>query len=420
MVYKLVKGTSDIIFNIENWRYLEEKAKELCSIYGYKEIRTPIIETAELYRRSVGQYTDIVSKEMYAFFDKAERFIALRPEGTAGVVRAYIENKIYSGNRITKWYYIGPMFRYERPQAGRSRQFHQFGVEVFNCGDPMLDAEIIALGMKYFDSIGLYDVKVELNSLGDVESRKKYIAALVSYFEKYEKSLNEDDRRRLQINPLRVLDSKDRKVKELLATAPKITSYLNEKSQTYFSKVLAYLDSLDISYEVNPYLVRGLDYYQDTVFEFVASLGSNNKVCAIGGGGRYDKLVLQLGGPDVTGIGFGIGLERVLLSLTRSFLDKGITCYIIPLEEKVRLFCFKLLFLLRENNIRTDIAFENKKLKNNLKTALNLKAKFALIIGEEELMEDAVQVKDLKTKIQEKVARTKLVSFLRVGLINEK
>ena len=313
-----LKGTEDILPEESYiWQYVEDTARGIFDSYQFKEIRTPMFETFELFSRSVGETTDVVSKEMYDFYDKGERRIALRPEGTAGVVRAYVENKLFGPEHAKpyKVYYIGPMFRYERPQAGRQRQFTQIGAEVFGSINPATDVETIALAWDFFTELGLENITLHINSLGKLADRQAYRQALIEYFTPFVDQLSEDSRRRLHENPLRVLDSKDERDKALVADAPTILDYLSEDSRQHFEAVQTLLTALDIPFKVNPLIVQGLDYYQDTIFEIIVddqSIGAQSTIC---GGGRYDGLVEQVGGPQTPSFGFGIGLERLLLLL---------------------------------------------------------------------------------------------------------
>lgn len=417
MRIQVPRGMDDILpGEIEKWQWVEQIAVELCNLYGYSEIRTPVAEFTELFQRGVGEATDVVEKEMYTFMDRGNRQLSLRPEGTAGVVRAFIENKMYANSQPTKLYYIGPMFRYENPQAGRRRQFHQFGVEVFGSKDPALDAEVIALGMKFFERLGLKGVRVEINSVGDPQCRPKYREKLIAYFEKYLDDLSEEARARLYKNPLRILDSKDPKTKEIAMEAPSILDYLNEECASHFEAVKSYLDQLSIPYVVNDRLVRGLDYYTNTAFEYMVEV-SGAQAGAIGGGGRYDGLVEEFGGPKTPGLGFGIGLERVILALKEQQvvlpIQQGLDCYLITMGDEAKRLGVTLLQQMRDAGLKVDRDYMDRKMKAQLKQADRLKAKFAAILGEDELKEEKIMVKNLETGEQVAVELSGLVAFLK-------
>lgn len=418
MEYQIPRGTNDILpGETEKWQWIEAQAREMCRRYGFSEIRTPMFEHTELFKRGVGETTDIVEKEMYTFTDKGDRQITLRPEGTAGVVRSFVGNKFYAQQQPTKWYYICPMFRYERPQAGRSRQFHQFGIEAFGSTDPALDAEVIALGMNYFKSLGLKDVRVEINSVGDPECRAVYRDKLIAYFEPFKDQLAADAQSRLYRNPMRILDTKDPTTKEIAKNAPSILDHLNEECQQHFTAVKKYLDVLDIPYVVNDRLVRGLDYYTHTAFEFMTDI-KGAQASTIGGGGRYNGLVQQIGGPEnMPGIGFGIGLERVLLALEEQNvqppLTTGLDCYLVTMGEDAKLAGVKLLQDLRNAGFTADIDYLDRKVKAQMKAADRAQARFVAILGDEELQTQTIQVKKMETGEQTQVALAELASYLQ-------
>ncbi|WP_061993561.1 histidine--tRNA ligase, partial [Fructobacillus ficulneus] len=309
------KGTADLFdAQVREWQRIEQRAREVFSRYGYGEIRTPMFEAFDVYARSAGDTSDVVTKEMYDFNDKGDRHMALRPEGTAGVVRAYVENKLFGPEHENpyKAFYMGPMFRYERPQAGRFRQFHQIGVEAFGSKEPSLDAEVITMVVKFLASLGLKDLKVALNTLGDQGSRQAYREALVAYLQPHFDDLSKDSQTRLEKNPLRILDSKDEKDQKIVADAPTIFDYLSEESQAHFAAVKSYLDDLGIDYVIDQTMVRGLDYYNDTIFEVMTTDPNLKGAATIAGGGRYSGLVEEFGGPETPGIGFGLGVERLI------------------------------------------------------------------------------------------------------------
>lgn len=417
MKIQVPRGMDDILpGEVEKWQWFEQIATQLCRLYGYSEIRTPVTEYTELFQRGVGEATDIVEKEMYTFLDRGNRQLSLRPEGTAGVVRAFVEKKMYADPQPTKLFYIGPMFRYENPQAGRRRQFHQFGVEVFGSTDPALDAEVIALGMKLFERLGLKEVRVEINSVGDPECRPKYREKLIAYFERYLDDLSEEARSRLYKNPMRILDSKDPKTKEIAMEAPSILDYLNEACASHFEAVKNYLDQLSIPYVVNDRLVRGLDYYTNTAFEYMVDI-PGAQAGTIGGGGRYNGLVEQFGGPETPGFGFGIGIERVLLALDEQKvslpIEQGLDCYLITMGDEAKRVGMNLLQQLRDAGLKADRDYLDRKIKAQFKQADRLGAKFAAILGEDELKEGKIMVKNLATSEQNAVELTELVMYLK-------
>lgn len=396
-----LKGTEDILPGASYvWQYVEDTVRAIFDSYQYKEIRTPMFEAYELFARSVGETTDVVSKEMYDFYDKGERHIALRPEGTAGVVRAYVENKLFGPEHAKpyKVYYNGPMFRYERPQAGRQRQFTQIGAEVFGSTNPAIDAEAIALTWDFFTELGIENITLYINSLGKTADRQAYRQALVNYFEPLKAELSEDSQRRLHDNPLRILDSKDPRDKALVANAPTILDYLSDESRKHFEEVKAMLTALEIPFTVNPLVVRGLDYYQDTIFEIMVddtSIGAQSTIC---GGGRYDGLVEQIGGPQTPSFGFGIGLERLILLLEQQQVEipeeEPLDVYVIGLGEETNQLALQLVQAARKDGLLAERDYMNRSLKAQFKAAAKLKAKLILTVGEEELAAGTVQMKN--------------------------
>lgn len=412
------KGTYDVYGNTgKKIVYLENLLKALMEKYNYEYVRTPLFEASDLFHRGVGETSDIVSKETYDFTDRGNRNITLRPEGTAGVVRSFIENKMYARTEqpIKTWYY-GPMYRYERPQSGRYREFYQFGVEVFGTNDPMIDAEIISIPVNFYKLLGLKGIKVNINSLGDAESRKNYRDALIEYFKPHINTLCEDCKTRFLKNPLRILDCKVDKETEILKNAPSILDYLNEVSKKHFENVKKYLEALDIEYVVNPKIVRGLDYYTNTVFEVeanVESFGSQNILCA---GGRYNNLVETIGGPSTAGIGFALGFERLLTVLDYENInvieDDGIDVYIIPMSENEKQKSLNVTNNLRMNGFKVDMDYLNRNIKSNFKQADRLNSKFVIIIGEEEIKTNVATIKNNHEKTEEKIEFDKLVEYL--------
>lgn len=412
------KGTYDVNNDLgRKILRIEELLHTLMEKYNYEYVRTPLFESSELFHRGVGETTDIVTKETYDFVDRGERKMTLRPEGTAGVVRSFIENKMYgrADMPVKTWYY-GPMYRYERPQSGRFREFYQFGVEVFGSKDALMDAEVISIPVRLYELLGLKNIKVNINSLGDSESRNAYREALVEYFEPHLDDLCEDCRERFMKNPLRILDCKVDSDKEIMKNAPCMIDYLNESSKKHFEDVGKYLESMDIEYSVNPKIVRGLDYYTHTVFEVEASVegfGSQNVLC---GGGRYDSLVENIGGPSIPGVGFALGMERLITALDYENIDlveeKSIDVYIIPMSETEKDYSIRLLNVLRMNGFNSDMDYMNRNIKSNFKQADRLNAKFVVIIGEEEVNSNVITIKDNKSKAEYKVNVEEIVEFL--------
>ena len=410
---KVQKGTKDILpEEINLWHLLEDNARKIFSNAGYGEIRTPVFEATELFARGVGDTTDIVNKEMYTF-EKSERSLTLRPENTAGVVRSFIENGMHRLSAPVKLWYKGPMFRYERPQAGRQRQFHQVGVEMFGIKDATADAEIIELAVSYLNSLGLNDLDVEINSLGCPVCRENFKNQLKEVLKPYFNDLCEDCKTRYEKNPLRLLDCKVATCKEIFEK-PEVKAviqgdFICEECSEHFSELKSYLDNLGIKYSVNKLLVRGLDYYNRTVFEIKSNnLGSQNAVC---GGGRYDSLVSNLGGPDTPAIGFAMGMER-LCSLLKMESEPLLDAFVVSDNKSEAL---KLVKYLRDNNIKTDFDFSGKKFTKQMEKASKT-AKFAVIIGEDELAKDVVSIKDLANSKQITIGRDIAVKYLRDAL----
>ena len=408
-IIKVQKGTKDILpSEISLWHFMEEKALEVFSNAGYKEIRTPIFEATELFARGVGDTTDIVNKEMYTF-KKSERSLTLRPENTAGVVRSFIENGMHRLSAPVKLWYKGPMFRYERPQAGRQRQFHQVGMEMFGIKDATADAEAIAIAVRFLNALGLNDLDVEINSLGCPECREVFKNKLKDVIRPYLSELCEDCQTRFEKNPLRLLDCKVDSCKEIYAK-PEIqkiiqSEFICEECSTHFNNLKSYLDTLGIRYSVNKLLVRGLDYYNRTVFEIKSNnLGSQNAVC---GGGRYDSLVRNLGGQDTPAVGFAMGMER-LYSLLEQKQEEKLTAYVVSNNT---LEALKLVSSLREHNISCDFDMTNKKFTKQLEKASKI-ANYALILGEDEINAKQVSVKNLKTSTQNTIAYSDIFEFL--------
>lgn len=418
MRYQKPKGTMDILpGESSKWQYVENVAKDVFDRYRFSEIRTPIFESYEVFERSSGDTSDIVSKEMYDFKDKGDRHLALRPEGTAGVVRSYVENKLYGPEHVKpyKVWYKGPMFRYERPQSGRQRQFHQIGVEAFGSDSPELDVEIITMGLAFLNELGIKNLKVAINTLGDPESRANYHQALVDYFTPFKDQLSDDSKVRLEKNPLRILDSKDKNDKEIVKDAPSILDYLNDASAQRFEYLKSLLDDLDINYEVDPTMVRGLDYYNHTIFEFmVTDPAFNNKEITVLAGGRYNGLVEELGGPETPGIGFGLGVERLLLLIDNELdLTTDLDVYLVTIGEKAEKASVKILAGLRAAGFSADKDYLSRKTKAQFKSANNLNAKYTVTIGDNELENDTANVKNMATGEEHPVSLENLAEELK-------
>ena len=397
------KGTQDILpADSAKWQYVENVARETFKKYNYGEIRTPMFEHYEVISRSVGDTTDIVTKEMYDFHDKGDRHITLRPEGTAPVVRSYVENKLFAPEvqKPVKVYYIGSMFRYERPQAGRLREFHQLGVECFGSKNPATDVETIAMAYQLFNTLGIKDVTLHLNSLGNTESRLAYRQALIDYLTPMRESLSKDSQRRLDENPLRVLDSKEKEDKVAVENAPSILDYLDEESQAHFDEVRTMLDSLNIPYVIDTNMVRGLDYYNHTIFEFVTTIDKSElTICA---GGRYDSLVEYFGGPETAGFGFGLGLERLLLVLDKQGIElpeeENLDVYIAVLGSGANGKALELIQAIRYQGFKAERDYLGRKIKAQFKSADTFKAKTVITLGESEVESGQVNVKNNATR----------------------
>ena len=411
------KGTYDV--NSEYGRkvlYLEDLLKALMEKYNYEYVRTPLFESSELFHRGVGETSDIVTKETYDFVDRGERNMTLRPEGTAGVVRSFIENKMYgrADMPVKTWYY-GPMYRYERPQSGRFREFYQFGVEVFGTSSPLMDAEVISIPVRFYELLGLKNIKVNINSLGDQESRKNYREALIEYFKPYIDDLCEDCQARFLKNPLRILDCKVDADKDIMKNAPKMIDYLNDVSKKHFEDVQKYLRAMDIEFVVNPKIVRGLDYYTHTVFEVEASVEGFGSQNVLGAGGRYDNLVENLGGPKTPGVGFALGLERLITALDFEKInlidENSIDVYVVPMSELENDYAISLLDHLRMNGFKADMDYMARNFKSNFKQADRLNSKYVVLVGDEETKTGVLTIKDNKTKEEYKVKEEELIEF---------
>ena len=416
------RGTVDLLpEDTRKWQYVEEKIKSICEAYHYEEIRTPMFEHTEIFQRSVGDTTDIVQKEMYTFNDRGGRSLTLRPEGTASVARAYVQNKLYGDpNQPHKLFYFMELFRYERPQQGRMRQLHQFGVEVLGARNPAIDVEVIDLAMTIYQTLGLKSLRLVINSLGDKDSRKAYREALIKHFTPHTDSLCKDCQLRLKQNPLRVLDCKKDADHPAMKDAPSILDYLNDQSRKYFEEVLELLEEIGIDYDVDPNLVRGLDYYNHTAFEIMSEAEGFGAITTLAGGGRYDGLIEELGGPETPGIGFGMGIERLLLALEAENIelpiDRSLDCYLVTMGDVPQKVVFKLVHELRQNGIQIDRDYQDRKVKAQFKAANRLHAKYVLVLGEEELSKEVINVKQMETGNQKEVKLSELVQILKEKL----
>ena len=420
MLSKAPRGTKDITpKDVYKWHYVEKKFREICALYGYEEIRTPIFEHTEVFSRSVGDTTDVVQKEMYTFTDRGDRQLSLKPEGTAGVIRSFIENKMYADTQPTKLYYITPCFRYERPQAGRQRQFHQFGIEVLGSDGPSVDAEVISLAVQFFNEMGLKNLSVNINSVGCPTCREEYNRKLKEYLDKKVDVLCETCLERKDKNPMRVIDCKNPHCKENLQDIPFMIDHLCEDCKDHFDKLQTYLKEMDINYVVDKTIVRGLDYYKKTAFEIISNdIGSQSTVC---GGGRYDGLVEMLGGPKgISGIGFALGAERLLLTLENNNIEienpKSTDIYIATIGDAAKTKSFKLIKDLRTNHISADNDHLDKSLKAQFKYSDKLNAKYTVVIGDDELANDTATLKNMKTSEQTTIKLSELVDELKKRL----
>ncbi|MBP2634147.1 MAG: hisS [Firmicutes bacterium] len=413
------RGTKDILPDSSGyWQYVEKTIREVCQNFAYQEIRTPVFEHTELFLRGIGDTTDIVEKEMYTFSDRAKRSITLRPENTAAVVRSYLENKLYSGPQPTKLYYIGPMFRYDRPQAGRYRQFHQFGVEAIGAQGPSIDAEVISLAVALLKKLGLNDLNLLINSVGCPQCRPVYRTKLQDFFRDNVAHLCSDCQSRYDRNPMRILDCKNETCAEYSQGAPHMLDCLCEECSDHFSGLQKLLTAAGINFAINLRLVRGLDYYTKTAFEIQYSpLGAQSAVC---GGGRYDGLIAECGGQPTPGIGFAIGIERVLLALEKQELlpqiNSTIDVFVAPLGVETQAAAFQLLSKLRHAGIAADMDFMNRSLKAQMKYANKYPAKFVALIGEDELAQQKIMLKNMETGSQELMDMTALVHMILEGM----
>nr|YP_009295233.1 histidine tRNA synthetase [Dasya binghamiae]AOH77245.1 histidine tRNA synthetase [Dasya binghamiae] len=408
-----IRGIKDILPNeIQSWQHIYNVAYKILSTANYDELRTPILENTDLFKRSIGNFTDIVNKEMYTFEDQGKRNITLRPEGTASVARSFIYNKLYNNSSINRLWYLGPMFRYERPQKGRQRQFHQLGIECIGSEKPIADIEVIRLAIKILTTLNISQYRLEINSIGNLEERTIYKEKLINYLNKYQKDLDEESQQRLKTNPLRILDSKDMKTQEVLLEAPKLISSLKLKSLNHFNEICEHLKYLDIPYQINDKLVRGLDYYNYTAFEIkTKELGTQDTIC---GGGRYDNLIEQLGGPPTASVGWAIGIERLLIIAKKiSNLKKKIShIYIITqgiiAEKKI----WTIIQTIEEYEINFQLDLNQNNLKKQIKKASQSKAKICCILGDNEINNNYITIKWLKTGQQEQIELYQFKTYL--------
>ena len=409
-----VRGVKDILpEESPNWRGAEHLAREIFTRYGYGEIRVPVFERTELFSRGIGEGTDIVSKEMYTFDDKGGDSITLRPEATASICRAYVQNGLHNRPGVSKLFCIGPMFRYERPQAGRLRQFHQIDAEVFGAEDPAIDAELIVMLMEFLDAMGVEGLALQINNLGDKECRPAYAAALKEFLQRETKHLGPEIAERIERNPLRFLDSKDPDHQEIIARAPRIDAFWNDACRAHLSSVCEFLEGAGVTYAINPRLVRGLDYYCLTVFEVTSeNLGAQNAVC---GGGRYDGLVEELGGPPTPAIGFAIGMERLLQLAGEKAPapQEGTQVYIVALGDAAQRQVFELASELRAQGIRTERSFGGGSMKSQMKRADRSGATFVLLLGDDEAAKGVVSVRHMAESRQSEVKRGEISSYIK-------
>ena len=408
MAIRKPKGTQDFLTEqIGNWHFIEQYMRDICKTYGFNEIRTPVFEDTKLFLRGIGETTDVVQKEMYTFStgDHTDQTFTLRPENTASAVRAYLENKVYGKEGLTKWFYIGPMFRHDKPQAGRYRQFHQFGAEVLGSQSPVVDSEVICMILQLLRSFGLQDLNVEVNSVGCPNCRPAYREKLIAFFEPKKEQLCPDCQERLYKNPLRILDCKNETCKDLSVGAPEIHEHLCTECHDHFEEVKTLLDAANVQYNLNPRLVRGLDYYTKTAFEVqYTPLGAQS---AVAGGGRYDGLVEQLEGPSTPAIGFAMGMERLLLALEKQNLlpepavDPSV--FVVALGDAAKVEAFKIVQSVREHYIPCEMDGQGKSMKAQLKYANKINAKYVIILGDDELANGEAIVRFMETSEQETV-----------------
>ena len=419
MLTRAPKGTKDVLpSQSAKWQYIEKTIREICVRFGYREIRTPVFEHTELFLRGVGDTTDIVQKEMYTFLDKGERSITLKPEGTAGVVRSFVENKLFSAAQPTKMYYLStPVFRYENPQHGRLREHHQFGIEAFGAPGPSIDAEVILVALSLLETLGVEKLKLHINSIGCKQCRPAYNAALREYLKQNENALCRNCRQRMQTNPLRTLDCKEESCRKVVANAPTMLGFLCDECQMHFEGLQQRLQSVGVAYDVDPFIVRGLDYYTKTVFEIISTdIGAQGTVC---GGGRYDALVEELGGPETPGIGFGLGIERLLLVLESLGIElpepRLCDVYVCTLGEAAGIKGFEVTAALRAAGISAECDHMGRSMKAQMKYANKIGASRVVIIGGDELERGAAVVRDMENSIEKEVPLAELNQYFKAG-----
>ena len=416
MPIKAPRGTKDVLpSDVYKWKYVEEKFREVCLKFGFGEIRTPVFEHTELFKRGVGETTDIVQKEMYTFTDNGGRDITLKPEGTAPVVRSFVENKLYADAQPTKLFYITPCFRYERPQAGRLRAFHQFGVEVFGAANPSIDAEVISVAMNFFEQLGLMNLDLKINSIGCPKCREEYNQALREYLRQRLDKLCKTCNDRFERNPMRIIDCKNEKCQGELTDTPVILDYICSECKDHFEKLQGYLKSMDINFEIDPTIVRGLDYYNKTAFEIISKdIGAQSTVC---GGGRYDGLVEEIGGPSTPGVGFGLGIERLILTLENNNMEipkpRGIDVFMVTIGERADKKAMELAYKLRKNSISVDIDHLNRSIKAQFKYSNKINSSYTIVIGDDELDNDVVSLKNMETGDQQEIKLSQIVEEMQ-------
>lgn len=419
MLTKAPRGTKDVLpFEAYKWQYIEDLFRSVCKDFGYNEIRTPVFEHTELFERGVGETTDVVSKEMYTFLDKGDRSITLKAEGTAPAARLYIENKLFSNPQPTKVFYVTPVLRYERPQKGRLRQHHQFGVEVYGSKSSTIDAEVISIVCTIYNKLGVKNVELNLNSIGCPTCRKEYDEILKKYLSSKLDKLCETCNTRYNKNPMRIIDCKNPSCQSEIEDIPLMLDYICDECKNHFEEVKSNLDIIKIPYVINPKIVRGLDYYSKTAFEFVSNeIGAQGTVC---GGGRYDALVESIGGPVTPAVGFGMGIERLMLTLENNNIEipepKGIDIFIVSIGDNAKKESFRLMYELRNNNISADMDHLNRSIKAQFKYSDKLNSTFTIVIGDEEVEKDVVTLKNMKTGEQEEIVLSKIIDSLKIKL----
>jgi len=415
MLTNAPRGTKDILpEQVYKWQYVEGVFKEICNKYGFDEIRTPTFEHTDLFKRGVGDTTDIVEKQMYSFDDYGGRNLTLKPEGTAPVVRAFIENKLYADLLPAKYFYIIPCFRYEKPQAGRLREFHQFGIEIFGSDNMMADAEVIGLAMDFLEKLSIDALSLHINSIGCPNCREGYRTVLKEFLKDKYENLCDTCKTRYERNPMRILDCKSEVCQSLVVGAPKMLDYICEECKIAFDALKQDLDAMGIDYEIDPGIVRGLDYYTKTAFEIISqNIGAQGTVC---GGGRYDNLIEQVGGPATPGVGFGMGIERLLLVMENSHIvipkDDEIDVFLAVMGDKAQNFGINLTRQLRKNGLKTQMDLKSRSLKNQFKYADRLKARYTVVIGDNELESQMVIIKDMTTSEQKQIAVSDIIKTL--------